>query len=209
VEQAVGTTRGSKRHRVRVAWAALGVVFAAAPAHATPERERLTRAADRYFAEENLCNAVYVGLGGLNVALGTALATRDDPALAGAGFPLIALGGAELVAGIVFLAATPGWRARAETALARAPAMFVELERDRMRSVEGAFVYYKLIDAAVVLTGLSLGIAGAASDDARLFGAGLGLGVGGVAQLTMEHITHDVARRYLDALERAPVALRW
>jgi hypothetical protein len=52
------------------------------------------------------------------------------------------------------------------------------------------------------VTGLVLGVVGAARDDARMMGAGSGLGCAALGQLVMEHATHDVASGYLRALER-------
>ena len=98
----------------------------------------------------------------------------------------------------MYLALTPGWRREAEVQL---DAGDLTPERERMESVEAGFVYYKVSEGVVATTGLVLGIVGAARADDLLMGVGAGLGCAAMTQLTMEHITHDVAKEYLRALE--------
>jgi hypothetical protein len=155
---------------------------------------------EAYFDAENLWNGIYVGLGATGIGVGAALATRDDPGLKAAGYPVMAVGGIQLVIGIVYLALTPGWRREAEAQLAAGD---LTPERERMESVEAGFVYYKISEGVVATTGLVLGAVGAARADDVLMGVGAGLGCAAMTQLTMEHITHDVAKEYLRALEAA------
>ena len=152
-----------------------------------------------YFEAENVWNGVYVGLGAGAVGLGTVLATRDDAGVRAAGYPVIAVGGIQLVIGIVYLALTPGWRSDARAAFASGD---VIAERERMESVESGFVYYKIAEGVVATTGLVLGIVGAARAHPVLMGVGAGLGCAAMTQLTMEHITHDVAKDYLKVLSQ-------
>lgn len=159
--------------------------------------EALADPAEDYFDAENLWNGVYVGLGASAVTVGTVLATRDDAGLRAAGYPAIAVGGIQLVIGIVYLALTPGWRTDARAAFASGN---VTAERERMESVESGFVYYKIAEGVVATTGLVLGIVGAARAHPVLMGVGAGLGCAAMTQLTMEHITHDVAKDYLKVL---------
>jgi hypothetical protein len=116
----------------------------------------------------------------------------------------LAVGGIQLVSGIVYLALTPGWRSQASVQI---NAGDLRSERERMESVEGGFMYYKLAEGLVALTGLVVGIVGAVRNDDLMMGAGTGLGCAAMTQLTMEHITHDVAKAYLRALRRSePIA---
>ncbi|HZO17156.1 MAG TPA: hypothetical protein VFB62_27955, partial [Polyangiaceae bacterium] len=124
-------------------------------------------------------------------------ATREDSGLRAAGYPVIAVGGIQLVIGIVYLALTPGWRADARATFASGN---VTAERERIESVESGFVYYKIAEGVVATTGLVLGIVGAARAHPVLMGVGAGLGCAAMTQLTMEHITHDVAKDYLEVL---------
>jgi hypothetical protein len=175
---------------------AASVVMAGAPARA----QQLPDAAEIYFCREDVWNGAYVGLGATLVGVGSALATRDDPRMAAAGWPVIAVGGIEVVVGVVYLALTPGFRADAEAAVRSGT--FVSDELERMRAVESGFLYYKLAEGAAAATGVALGVAGAVTHDDTLFGVGAGLGVAAMVQLTMENITHEVARDYIDDLER-------
>jgi hypothetical protein len=163
---------------------------------------RLGRAIERYYDDENICNGVYVGLGAAGIGTGIALATQGDPALAASGYPVMAIGAVQVVLGVVYLALTPAWRREARAQLARAPAVLRREEGARIASVEPLFPYFKLGEAVVIATGLGLGSAGAATQHDVLLGAGTGLALSAVGQLTMEHLVHDVAKRYRRELER-------
>jgi hypothetical protein len=182
---------------------ALVVLLSAARASAGDADEALSR----YYDEEDRYNGVYVGLGSTLIASGVALATRDDDGLRAAGYPAIAVGGIQLVVGASYLVLTRGWKADAEAALRRGVRHFVTSERERVGSVEPSFFWFKLADATVALTGLAIGIGGAASGDDVVTGVGAGLGVSACTELVMGHITHDIARRYLRDLDALDVAL--
>jgi hypothetical protein len=177
----------------------------AMPAMARAQEASLRDTADVYFCREDLWNGVYVGLGATMIGVGSALVTRDDPKMSAAGWPVIAVGGIETVVGVVYLALTPGFRADADAQLAQGSRAFVDAQLERLRGVEGNFIYYKLAEGAAGLTGIGLGVAGAVTHDDTLFGVGAGLGVAAMVQITMENITHEVARRYMHALERFSV----
>jgi hypothetical protein len=178
-----------------------GASIASAQTRAGPD-PALRAAVETYYDCEDLYNGVYVGLGSANAAAGIALATREDAGLRGAGIAITSVGGIQLLSGILYLALSPGWRKEAMSRLARDEADFLAHERERVASVESMFVYYKLAEATAVVTGLVLGSVGAARDNPSLMGAGAGLGASASLQLTMEHITHDVAKAYLFTLER-------
>ncbi len=171
------------------------------------ESARLRAAATRYFASENLYNGLYLGIGATNVGIGSLLATRDDAGLRAAGYPVIAVGGIELVVGAVYLGLTPGWRREAIAELDRDTSEFLLKQRARLRGVESGFKYYEITDGVAAAAGLGIGIGGAASGKDAIAGAGAGLGAVAFAQLTMDLITHEVAKRYLAALEHARVGL--
>jgi hypothetical protein len=166
------------------------------------EVESSRAAAERYFRSENLYNGLYVAVGSTNAAIGAALVTRDDSGVRAAGYPLIAVGGIQLVVGVVYLALTPGWRRDAFHALALGHQRFLTSQRERIRSVERGFLYYELIDGAAAATGFGIGLAGAIKQNDVLAGVGTGLGTVAFAQLTMDLITHEVAKHYLAELER-------
>jgi hypothetical protein len=188
----------------------------AAQQQATQRRAaRLRSAAERYFEQENLYNGIYVGLGASLMGTGIALTTRDDDGLVAAGVPVIAVGGVQMAVGIAYLALTPGWQRDASATLHEDPDAFVRQERERVGAAESLFRYYKIAEGVTALTGIGIGVAGAATDDATLMGVGSGLGVAACIQLVMEHITHDVAKSYLAALDRparstgGPLLPRW
>jgi hypothetical protein len=186
--------------------AALLLALACASVAGAAFADDVRASADAYFDAENVWNGVYVGLGATAIASGVALATRDDDGFRAAGYPVLAIGGIQLVSGIVYLALTPGWRSQAE---AQIEAGDIASERERMQSVEGGFMYYKLAEGLVAVTGLVVGIVGAVRNDDLMMGAGTGLGCAAMTQLTMEHITHDVAKDYLRALRRADATARF
>ncbi len=177
---------------------ALAILLATAPARAEDPRDApLAAAARRYFDSENLYNGLYLAVGGSNAGVGALLATRADPGLRAAGYPLIAVGGIEVIVGAVYLGLTPAWRREAFAELARGRAEFLAKQRDRLGGIERGFRYYELTDGAAALTGLAIGIGGAVKDNDTLAGVGAGLGAVAFAQLTMDLITHEVAKRYL------------
>jgi hypothetical protein len=182
---------------------ALAAFLLSADARAAERDETLAAAAERYFAAENLYNGLYIGIGSSNAAIGAVLATRADAGLRAAGYPLIAVGGIELIVGIVYLGLTPGWRREAFAALDRGRGEFLEKQRARLAAIEKNFLYYELVDGAAAAAGLTLGVVGAARRQEALAGAGAGLGAVAFAQLTMDLITHEVAASYLRALDRA------
>ncbi|MCA9621824.1 MAG: hypothetical protein KC731_22525 [Myxococcales bacterium] len=160
----------------------------------------LREAAETYYDREDLYNGVYVGLGSVQTAAGIALITRPDPGLRAAGVAFTAVGGIQLLTGVIYLALNPGWRREALTTLASDEASFQNTERTRMATIESRFIYFKLAELTAIATGLVLGSVGAARDQPLLMGAGAGLGVAASGQLVMEHIVHDAARDYLFTL---------
>jgi hypothetical protein len=188
---------------MRPSVAALMVLASAllARSAAAADAPAFSAVSDRYFGQEDLWNGIYVGVGAANIAGGVALATRQDTGLRAAGYPAIVFGGVQLVVGVVYLAITPGFRADARAALAKGPGEAVRSERARMRKVEAGFKYYKTVEGTIGLTGLVLGVVGAARRSEAMMGAGVGLGVSACFQLVLEHSTHDVAKAYLRALD--------
>ena len=94
--------------------------------------ERLREATETYWDREDIWNGVYVGLGAVNIGGGVALATREDDGLAGAGYPIIAVGGIQLLTGVIFLALSPGGRRDSLEALERDSEAFRVRERERI-----------------------------------------------------------------------------
>ncbi len=170
-----------------------------------PGASVLAGLSDRYFAEEDLWNGLYVGAGAANIAAGTALATRGDAGLRAAGVPAVIFGGVQLAVGVAYLALTRGYRSTLRLGLARDPEAALRDEIARMRRVESGFRYYKIAEGVIGSLGLALAVAGAASRRDAMTGAGVGLGVSACLQLVFEHSTHDVAKAYLRALERLGV----
>lgn len=172
---------------------------AAPPATTTAD---LSSRSNRYFDEEDFYNTAYVVVGAAMTTGGIFAAAQDDDAGVRAfGIPLIAVGAIELAVGAIYLGLTPGLRSDADAQLARGPGAFLDAERPRVRSLEGNFVYYKIVEGVVAGAGLGLIVAGAAADHEALRGVGAGLLTAGFVQLQLEHLTHDVARRHLEALD--------
>jgi len=173
------------------------------PSWADPgdRRERLRDAVETYYDGEDLFNGVYVGLGGANAAAGVALITRDDSGLRAAGVAMTSVGAVQLLSGVVYLALSPGWRQEAMRSLARDEDVFLEREGARISSVESMFLYFKLAELTAVVTGMVIGSVGAARGQHAMMGAGAGLGAAASLQLSMEHITHDLAKDYLFTLQ--------
>lgn len=161
-----------------------GVTLALLPAAASAQEAQ--RDLDRYVLRENVNNGLFTGVGAASVAAGAVLLTQDDALMNGAGYPLVVAGGVQLVFGVVYLAITPGIRARGTRLIATDPAEYRRVEGARIDGIAAAFPWIYTVDAALLAAGgvaLAVGLAG---DDRTVAGVGVGCLAAGVAELALD-----------------------
>ncbi len=172
----------------------LAATLALCPALASAQDAQ--RDLDRYVLRENINNGLFTAVGAASVAAGSVLLTRDDELLRGAGYPLVIAGSIQLVFGVVYLAITPGIRARGTRLIATAPAEYRRVEGERIDGIVRAFPWIYAVDGALVLAGgATLGI-GLSGNDRSLTGVGIGCLAAGVAEVALDLFGGWTAREH-------------
>lgn len=178
-----------------ITWVMMGLSSAQAAPPGPPDT--FDAIAEHYFEREDQLNAAYLGLGSLQIGMGAWLLNQDHAFEQGLGGPLVAVGSIQVITGALYLALTPGFRARAEPAL----------EDQRMQTLRPLFPLFQSVEAAAAVAGLVTWIVGSAQEDALMRGVGAGLAFSATGQLLMESAARAIASQYHEQLQTLQVGI--
>jgi hypothetical protein len=162
---------------------AAAILFVPSPVRATDEAP-IDQAAvlgelDSYYGGERTAAYIVAGLGLASIGAGSALVTRSEAFARGLGWPLLGLGGLEVVGGVAYAFQVSAEVHHYQGALAQDAAAYRAEELVHIRGTRARFVYYRITEIALFALGAGFAIYGFASNHDAW--KGVGIGVAGVA----------------------------
>jgi len=178
----------------------LGVLIAlfAAPARADDIRDEM----HGYYAGERASAVVFGSLGLASLAGGIVLVTRPEDLPRGFGVPLIALGALEALGGLYYALQVGGEIRHYDEAYAKDRAAFRKEEIAHIHGTRSRFVWYLLMEATFLATGIGIAIGGFAANEDVLKGVGLGISTIWAPFLITDCINNARAASYANALDK-------
>ncbi len=155
-----------------------------------------------YFRAELRGGIVLVAMGAPAVALGGALLVHDSALWRGAAYPLLVLGGLELLGGIFFAARTPAQVRKLDAGLAKDPLAAQAAELARMRRVNRQFTAIQVLEVVLMTGGVVTAAVASAYKQDTLAGAGLGIAAEATGLLLFDIFAARRALRFTESLER-------
>lgn len=180
------------------------VLWVAAPAQSqvrSGEVEAAQRSVRTYFDGEKRGASGFMAVGGVSVAMGGAFALTDNEALRAAAIPTLALGGVDLLIGVLVYAIADGRAERLSAQAAEDLSGFKADEIERIGRLDTTFYWLYAIETAVFIGALGAAGFGLLKDDDTALGVGLGLAVQAPALLILDGFADHRGEVYIQALE--------
>ena len=155
-----------------------------------------------YFAREQRGGIVLMAMGAPAAALGASLLFDTPDLWKGMAYPLLILGGAEFIGGLIFAARTPAQVRKLEAGFSTQPRATQAGERKRMQRVNRQFFLIQIVEVALMAGGIAMSAAGGAIKNDALTGVGLGLAIEGTGLLLFDVFAAARAIRFHDSLRR-------
>ena len=169
----------------------------AAPALARePSVPDVTDAMTHYFRGEKHQGYGWGITGAAALTLGAGLYVTDKPFERAASYPIMIVGVVQSFVAVLSLVRPDGRIAANKERINANPSLFLQEERERVRTVNRFFVGVELFEVAVTVTGIGLVGAGLHDHDKTLSGVGTGLVVQGAAMFILDSVAHARAERY-------------
>lgn len=160
-----------------------------------------------YFRGERLGGVGFSSVGLSSLVAGGLMLRSSADFYQGMSYPLLALGGIQLlVGGAVLYTPTPRMR-RFRKQIGADPAGYRTGESKRIRGVKLTFKILVIAELAMAAAGAGMAIYGARADKDLIAGIGVGLSVEAALLLLQDSLASRRASRYLDALTDFRVAL--
>jgi len=155
-----------------------------------------------YYAGERASAILFGSLGLASVAGGIVLVTRPEDLPRGFGVPLIALGALEALGGLYYALQVGGEIRHYDESYAKDRAAFRKEEIAHIHGTRSRFVWYLLMEATFLATGIGIAIGGFAANEDVLKGVGLGITSIWAPFLIIDSINNVRAASYASALEK-------
>ena len=155
-----------------------------------------------YFAREQRGGIVLMAMGAPAVALGASLLVDTPDLWKGMAYPLLILGGAEFIGGLIFAARAPAQVRALESGFSTQPLATQAGELKRMQRVNRQFFLIQIVEVALMAGGIAMSAAGGAIKNDALTGVGLGLAIEGSGLLLFDVFAAARAMRFHDSLRR-------
>ena len=188
------------KHVLGLVLAALVALFAL-PARA-PDKVDIQADMHGYYGGERASAIAFGSLGLASVAGGIVLVTRPEDLPRGFGVPLIALGALEALGGLYYALQVGGEIRHYDAAYAKDRAAFRKEEIAHIHGTRSRFVWYLLMEATFLATGIGIAIGGFAANQDVLKGVGLGISSVWAPFLIIDCINNARAASYASALEK-------
>jgi hypothetical protein len=165
-------------------------------------RAVLAEDAHDYYAGEMLSAVVVGSLGVVAAGAGGVLVTRDSDFAKGLGWPLLGLGGLEILGGVAYAISVRGEIEHTIAAFARDPAVFRVEERDHIHGTNSRFIVYRSIEFAMTAAGAGMLTYGLASNRDVWKGAGVATLAVALPIVVIDTFNSARAERYENHLDR-------
>jgi hypothetical protein len=153
-----------------------------------------------YGEGETSASIPFFTTGAVGVASGAVLLGQGGKMGHGAAWPLLSVGGVEMLAGAL-LATRSGHFEALQAQLGRDPQAFAREERHHLYLIRDRYQPFLLsLEAAVAVAGGVMAGLGSSQQQPTLEGVGIGLALQGVALFLLDWAVLDRARAYLSAL---------
>jgi hypothetical protein len=151
-----------------------------------------------YYAGERASAYIIMAVGGASVAAGSVLVTQNSDFDRGLGVPLIALGALEGLGAIFYAFQVGGEIRHYASSLDRDSAAYRREEIAHMHGTTSRFVFYRLTELGLALSGVGIAAYGFAVNSDAWKGAGIGVASIAVPFLIIDSINNGRAARYTD-----------
>jgi len=155
-----------------------------------------------YYDGERASAILFGSLGAASIAGGIVLVTRPEDLPRGFGVPLIAFGALEALGGLYYALSVGGEIRHYSEAYAKDRAAFRKEEIAHIHGTRSRFVWYLLMEATFLATGIGIAIGGFAANQDVLKGVGLGISSIWAPFLIIDCINNARAASYASALEK-------
>ena len=155
-----------------------------------------------YYGGERASAILFGSLGVASIAGGIVLVTRPEDLARGFGWPLIGFGALEAVGGLYYALQVGSEIRHYDEAYAKDRAAFRKEEIAHIHGTRSRFVWYLLMEATFLATGIGIAIGGLAANQDVLKGVGLGIASVWVPFLIIDCINNARAASYASALEK-------
>ena len=156
----------------------------------------------RYFREEKRGGAVLMTMGAPGVALGGGLLAYDSEFGRGFAYPVLIIGALEMIGGLLFYARTNRQVQKLDEGLLHDTWATRNLELKRIRRVNLEFSLIQALEITLLVGGVGMAAAGAATRNPTLSGVGVGIGVESAGLLVFDLFAGKRALRWRSSLER-------
>lgn len=174
-----------------------------AAAQTTPQPVAALQAdMQQYFRAELRGGIVLVGMGAPAVAIGAGLLTQDSALWRGMAYPLLVIGGLELIGGLFFAARTPAQVRKLERGLATTPRVTQAAELARMRRVNRQFTAIEIFEVVLMAGGIVTAAVASAYKQDTVTGIGLGISAEATGLLLFDIFASRRALRFTESLQR-------
>ena len=155
-----------------------------------------------YYDGERASAIVFGSLGAASIAGGIVLVTRPEDLARGFGWPLIGFGALEAVGGLYYALQVGSEIRHYDEAYAKDRVAFRKEEIAHIHGTRSRFVWYLLMEATFLATGIGIAIGGFAANQDVLKGVGLGISSVWAPFLIIDCINNARAASYANALEK-------
>ena len=155
-----------------------------------------------YYGGERASAILFGSLGLASIAGGIVLVTRPEDLPRGFGVPLIAFGALEAIGGLYYALQVGGEIRHYDEAYAKDRTAFRKEEIAHIHGTRSRFVWYLLMEATFLATGIGIAIGGFAANEDVLKGVGLGISSIWAPFLIIDCINNARAASYASALEK-------
>jgi hypothetical protein len=176
----------------------VALALLAPPARADDIRDEM----HGYYNGERASAILFGSLGLASVAGGIVLVTRPEDLPRGFGWPLIGFGALEALGGLYYALQVGGEIRHYDEAYAKDRAAFRKEEIAHIHGTRSRFVWYLLMEATFLATGIGIAIGGFASNNDVLKGVGLGISSIWAPFLIIDCINNARAASYASALDK-------
>jgi hypothetical protein len=160
----------------------------------------------RYYTGERLGGVWLMSLGAPAVAIGTGLLFHPGEFQRGIGYPVLAVGAVELLAGVIFYVSSNRRVPRFDKQLGQSPADFRAQELRHLRGINRDMRLLEAFELTLMIASGTMTGIGTLRNDGTLAGVGTGLLIQSAVLFLYDQIASRRALRYTDSLTRFTVA---
>ncbi|TNE52062.1 MAG: hypothetical protein EP343_01285 [Deltaproteobacteria bacterium] len=175
--------------------------------------EKATPVLQQFFRAEKLSGWVWGSVGLVSAGVGVGLVLMESPILQGMAYPMMIIGGLQLVYGVILLAASDGRAQRALQQMRASPGSFLTKEAARIKKNTFLFSLIEWFEIIVATTGFGLVAGGMMGGMPLVAGVGLGLMLKGLTMFALDSQAHQrysqqhkLLQRLLPSLTLSPSA---